>query len=529
MNKKNIVTCCLLVLFYFQILAQKAAPQNWFNLDYKKDKVYGVSTEKAYTELLKNKVSAPVIVAVIDGGTDINHEDLKAVIWANAKETNDGKDDDNNGYIDDINGWSFIGGATEDVKEDNLEITRLYAQYKKSFERLDTSKGFSDAAFEKDYRYYLKLKAAYMQGSGQFKEYQNMFNNIIDGLKNVKNYYKKDTLTIEELNAYNAQYQNDIMAKSALLAALKRSNKKQLIFTKTFASIYESKEEVDKFIDYNYNLSFDPRYKVGDNYLNTNEKFYGCNRVVGPKADHGTHVAGIIAAMRNNQIGINGVANNVQIMVLRVVPDGDERDKDVANAIRYASDNGAKIINMSFGKAFTSDKKAVDEAVKYAASKDVLLIHAAGNDAKNIDIEDNFPTAEMSDGSVAQNWIEVGASSWKKRKHLTADFSNYGKKRVDVFAPGVDIYSCTPDSKYASFSGTSMAAPVTSGVAALLKSYYPNLSALQIKNIILESSIKYNKKVWIPNTKNKTKLITLCKTGGIVNAYEAIKMAELLK
>jgi cell wall-associated protease len=230
--------------------------------------------------------------------------------------------------------------------------------------------------------------------------------------------------------------------------------------------------------------------------------------------------------VRNNNIGINGVAQNVRIMIVRVVPDGDERDKDVANGIRYAVDNGATVINMSFGKSFSYNKKVVDDAVKYAASKDVLLIHAAGNDAQNTEIEDNFPNPVFENTAEhAVNWVEVGACSWKK-DNLAADFSNYGKTTVDVFAPGVDIYSTVPGSKYDSYDGTSMASPVTCGVAALVRSYYPNLTAVQVKEIILKSVTPVKKKVLIPGTKKKAKLSEISRTGGIVNAYNAIKLAE---
>jgi subtilisin family serine protease len=276
---------------------------------------------------------------------------------------------------------------------------------------------------------------------------------------------------------------------------------------------------------YHLNIDFDPRNKVGDNPNDATERFYGCNRVSGPKGDHGTHVAGIIAAARNNNIGMNGVADNVKIMVLRVVPDGDERDKDIANAIRYAADNGAKIINMSFGKGFSPQKNVVDEAVEYAVQKGVLLVHAAGNDNNNIDTTNNFPRAIYLNNSVASSWLEVGASNWKSGKNIPADFSNYGKQTVDVFAPGVDIYSCIPESKYASFNGTSMASPVTAGVAALIWSYYPQLNAVQVKDIIMKSVVPVKGKVLIPGTKKKIKMTELCKTGGIVNAYQAIKLA----
>jgi subtilisin family serine protease len=287
----------------------------------------------------------------------------------------------------------------------------------------------------------------------------------------------------------------------------------------------EAKKHFKTQLDFQLNKELDIRKYVGDNYSNVNEKNYGNNRVSGPNGDHGSHVAGIIAADRNNNIGIKGVSNNTKIMVLRVVPDGDERDKDIANSIRYAADNGAKIINMSFGKALSPNKREVDEAVKYAISKDVLLIHAAGNDESNTDTIENFPTPRYYNSSEkASNWIEVGASTWMKKKNLTAPFSNFGKTTVDVFAPGFDIYSSIPESKYATFSGTSMAAPVVAGVAAVLRSYFPEITAAQTKALILESAIIYKKKVYIPGTHIKTKLSEISVTGGLVNLYSAVKL-----
>jgi subtilisin family serine protease len=266
---------------------------------------------------------------------------------------------------------------------------------------------------------------------------------------------------------------------------------------------------------------------VGDNYSNVNEKFYGNDSVLGANGDHGTHVAGIIAGIRNNGLGINGVANNVKIMIVRTVPDGDERDKDVANAIRYAVDNGATVINMSFGKAYSPYKNAVDEAVKYAQSKNVLLVHAAGNDSKNTDEENNFPTPKMLNGQTASNWIEVGASTPTDDEYLVAPFSNYGKRNVDLFAPGYQIYSTVPDSKYREMSGTSMASPVVAGVAALIRSYFPNLTAEQVKQVLMESVVPVKHKVILPgSTSKKVKFKTLCKSKGIINVYNAVEEAS---
>jgi cell wall-associated protease len=224
------------------------------------------------------------------------------------------------------------------------------------------------------------------------------------------------------------------------------------------------------------------------------------------------------------------VADNVSIMVIRAVPDGDEHDKDVANAIRYAVDNGAWVVNMSFGKSFSPRKAWVDEAVRYAESKDVLLVHAAGNDAKDIDVEDNFPNNRYGDdrSRTARNWITVGASG-PTLKELTASFSNYGKD-VDVFSPGVEIYSTLPGGdQYGNQQGTSMASPVTAGIAALLLSHYPELSAVQVKDVIEKSVTKVTAKVAKPGTEDEVSLSDISKTGGIVNAYEALRLAATVK
>src|SRR3989339_447429 len=229
---------------------------------------------------------------------------------------------------------------------------------------------------------------------------------------------------------------------------------------------------------YHLNFDFNPREIIGDDPETNADSLYGNNDVAGPRADHGTFVAGIIAAVRNNNIGCDGVAENAKIMALRVVPNGDERDKDVANAIRYAVDNGAKIINLSFGKDFSPQKELVDRALKYAGQKNVLVVHAAGNEGDNNDVEIRYPTNRDSQNKpLLQSWLDVGASSMKKGKNFPGFFSNYGKINVDLFAPGVDVFSLTPGSKYSVKSGTSFAAPVVSGVAALIMGAYPDLSA----------------------------------------------------
>ncbi|MGH7618314.1 MAG: S8 family serine peptidase, partial [Gemmatimonadaceae bacterium] len=281
-------------------------------------------------------------------------------------------------------------------------------------------------------------------------------------------------------------------------------------------------------LKYGLNPDYDSRTLVGDHYSDPTERHYGNADVMGQDAEHGTHVAGIIGAVRGNGIGVDGIAPAVKFMMIRVVPDGDERDKDIANAIRYATDNGAQIISMSFGKPYSPYKSTVDDAVKYADAHGVLMIHAAGNDGADLSKGKNFPTPAFLGGGHAINWIEVGASSWKGGVDLAGSFSNYGKHEVDVFAPGVDILSTEPGNNYGRLSGTSMAAPVVSGLAALLMSYYPNLSAGDIRRIIVSSVSRHaDQMVNKPGEgSDKVPFGTLSVSGGIVNAYRAVKMAE---
>ncbi|HEY0896485.1 MAG TPA: S8 family peptidase, partial [Sphingobacteriaceae bacterium] len=339
----------------------------------------------------------------------------------------------------------------------------------------------------------------------------------------------KTNPTLADFETFKPENENQGRAVKIVKSELK----KEPDFAKFKKELDEALEYFDTQLKYHLNLDFDSRPTVGDNYENSSERHYGNNDVTGPDADHGTHVAGIIAAVRNNGIGIDGVATNVRIMSVRTVPDGDERDKDVANAIRYAVDNGARVINMSFGKPYAWDKAVVDSAVRYAMSKDVLLVHAAGNDGQNNDVEKNFPTKYYTDSAglnigQAPGWIDVGASGWNNDESLKADFSNYGKKTVDVFAPGVQINSTVPGSKYEENDGTSMASPVVAGLAALIRSYYPELNALQVKNIIMESVTKVNPRVKVSEggSNKRVSFSDLSITGGVVNAYNALQLAD---
>src|SRR5690606_13668746 len=294
----------------------------------------------------------------------------------------------------------------------------------------------------------------------------------------------------------------------------------------TAADLADQLESLQGRLDYGLNPDFDPRDIVGDDYDDPEDRFYGNPDVAGPDPSHGTAVAGVIAAVRGNGVGIDGIAPRVLIMPVRTVPDGDERDKDVANAIRYAVDNGADVINMSFGKGYSPQKPWVDEAVRYAEERGVLLVHAAGNDGADIDVEPNFPSRLIEGGPEATNWVEVGASRWDAA--LAAGFSNYGRTRVDVFAPGERIYSLAPGDGYGAADGTGLAAPLVAVVAALLLACCPDLTPADVREIILDSVVRHDAQVPRPGSETGEQVAfgTLSVTGGVVNALSAVEMAE---
>lgn len=539
-NKIKLALTVLLTLSICFVYAQ--APENWFNLDYEKDGVRGVSTERVYKELIKGKTGKTVIVAVIDSGVDEEHEDLQAVMWVNEDEIpNNGIDDDKNGYVDDINGWNFLGGKDgRNVNEETLEVTRVYAHLRKKYEKLETTKGLSKKE-KKEYKLFKKVKEEVETKRGEAQMNLQMMAATVTMYEEAMN-RGKELLAGEKLNdATIAKIEKNAVPDDLLAIKLLKAAAEQKISFDEFrkevaAQIKQGQKYYKSQADYMYNPDWNPRKDIiKDDYSNSYEKGYGNNDVQGPDAGHGTHVAGIIGAIRDNNLGMKGVANNVRIMSLRAVPDGDEHDKDIANAIIYAVDNGASVINMSFGKSYGWDKNAVDKAVKYARKKDVLLVHAAGNSALNIDVSPNFPNDRYDKKGwfcprYADNWLEIGALSWKKGEDALAVFSNYGKTNVDVFAPGVDIYSTVPDKDaYDTFSGTSMASPVTAGVAALLRSYFPKLTAKQVKEIIMKSSVKLTGKVKIPGSEETVPMKEVCISGGVVNAYKAFQLAAETK
>jgi cell wall-associated protease len=519
--------------------AFKDVPKGWHLLDLQKDGYYGIDVEKTYAELLKGRKSVPVVVAIIDSGVDTTHEDLKPVLWHNPKEIpGNGIDDDNNGYIDDIYGWNFLGGKDgRNVNKDSYEAARIYYRLKKKYGNSIPADSVATPDQKEEIRLYRIVKDR-IEGDAKEASMNVMFlKNIVDKMpwsdSILQASLKKSEYGWDDLQQFKPVTDDDRVAWITIKSLFQGfqandlNNKKLIEITNEFYNGEKSKKDAVTQEPEDYRGEI-----VKDNYDDINDRYYGNSDVMAGTPMHGTHVAGIIGAVRNNGIGMNGVADNVKIMMIRAVPDGDEHDKDIANAIRYATDNGARVVNMSFGKSLSPEKKWVDDAVKYAESKGVLLVHAAGNDGKDVDVNDNFPNANYNNDTAtkASNWITVGASGDPAAGGITASFSNYGQHQVDVFAPGVKIYSTLPGgNQYGNLQGTSMASPVVAGMAALLMSYFPDLNAKQVKSIIEKSTTHItNITVKKPGTDEEVKMSELSTSGGIINAYAAVKLAESL-
>ena len=484
---------------------------NWGHLDLVTDTIPGMSVDKAYSEIIKNKKGTKTIVAVLDSGIDLNHEDLVNVLWTNTKEkAGNGIDDDGNGFIDDIHGYNFLGESYNE----QLEYVRML--------RLN----IGDAATLSKAK--AKLDIKYNEALQGKEQYESIYQAVKNADADVQKYLKKDVYTKQDLSSIKAT--DEAMQRNVAILnqmfGIKETIPDVLKDLKNGLTYYTEQ------LNYNLNKDFNGREPVGDDAYDITDVNYGNgnpkNRV--DDESHGTHVAGIIAAERNNGKGVNGVANNVAIMSIRAVPNGDEYDKDIARGIRYAVDNGARVINGSFGKSFSPNAEWVNEAIKYAADNNVLFVHAAGNDGANLDdpINANFPNDQINNGpEIADNVITVGALNPKYGSELVASYSNYGKINVDVFAPGTDIYSTYPNNEYEYSPGTSMAAPGVAGIAALVMSQYPSLTAAQVKKIILQSGLPIKSKVVLGSAGNKSDTLDQISTSGkIANAYNALVLAS---
>ena len=534
----TLTTCLILTSLSSQTV-------NWYHGERTDSIQITIGTDHLYEKIIKKKIGRSVVVAVIDSGVDIEHEDLDDVIWTNYNEIpNNGIDDDGNGYIDDINGWNFIGGSDgSQVDGDTFVMVRLYASKRKRFNNVDPNK--LDKKELEEYnewtKWGLKIDKEYNSAKKQYDEYAAQGDVLFPVMDRLAALDQSNGLTLAEIDTLRASYDRvDNIAANVLEYFVKETGSippMDQIRSEVVGPIEEIMNLYGPRWKYNYNADYDSRTIVGDDCNNPDESDYGNNLVEGPDAFHGTHVAGIIAAERNNEIGINGIANNARIMVLRAVPNGDERDKDIANAIRYAVDNGASIINMSFGKGHSPYKQTVDDAVRYAEKKDVLIVHAAGNSGADMSTAANFPNDRFLNPKgflffkkkQAKNWISVGASSQSQNENMPASFSNFGQNEVDVFAPGTVMYSTTPGNNYEIAQGTSMAAPVISGVAAVIRSYFPALTAEQVKEAIVESTVRSDKMVIKPGTEELVPFSTLSSSGGIVDLQAAFLLAARMK
>ena len=500
----------------------------WSATDLATDTIPGMSVDKAYAELIPNLKGINVIVAVIDSGIDIEHEDLKNVIWINKGEIpNNEIDDDKNGFIDDVHGWNFLG----DIVGENLEFTRIVRRYDTKFNGKDVAE-ISEFDME-TFVLYQKAKAEqnknYDETEANRDRYTQMLKQVTDANNQISKKLGKEGYTAEEL--------------AAIIDPSDDEQKNIAVLTQMLSyggSIPEFMVRLNGGIDYydgrmknHFNMDTDFRGVLNDNPYDITDTSYGDNDVDGPNpkkedALHGTHVAGIIAAQRGNGIGMDGVAQNVEIMVVRAVPDGDEYDKDVALAIRYAVDNGAKVINTSFGKGYSQNPEWVWEAIKYAGKKDVLIVNAAGNDGVDLDITTSYPNDQNGTGAeMSDNFITIGALNYKYGEEMVATFSNYGATSVDLFSPGVKIWSTTPLDTYEYLQGTSMASPNVAGVAAMIRSYYPKLSAKQVKQVLMDSGLHTSTPVIVGGEESNIQPFdAISKSGNTANLYNALIMAS---
>jgi len=504
------------------------ALKTWGAADLVTDTIPGMSTDKAYNEILNTRKGTNVIVAVIDSGIDIEHEDLKNVIWVNKDEIpNNGKDDDKNGYIDDIHGWNFLG----DIVAENLEYTRYIKKLGPKFK--GKSESSISAADREDYAIYKKALAEYEKEvqdvTANKARYEGILSQVKPAHSAMSKKFGKEDYTVKDLSSI----ENPSEAEQAQIAVLSQ----MLGFAD---SVPDAIEQLNGGVEYfggrlesHFNLEENYRSVLGDNPDDITDTNYGNNDVDGPDpkkedAMHGTHVAGIIAAQRNNSVGMNGVAGNVKIMVVRAVPDGDEYDKDIALAIRYAVDNGAKVINTSFGKYYSPNPEWVWDAIKYASDNDVLIVNAAGNEGINLDTVQVYPNDQEGTGAeIGDTFITIGALNYKYGSEMVANFSNYGKSSVDLFAPGVRIWATIPLDNYRYLQGTSMASPNVAGVAAVIRSYYPKLSAKQVKQVLMNSGLSSNSPVMLGGDESNTdNFKNISKSGKMVNLYNALIMAS---
>jgi hypothetical protein len=480
------------------------------------DGVPGAGIDEAYELLAGRSPAREVIVAVVDGGVDTEHEDLDDVLWTNPGEVpENGLDDDGNGYADDVHGWNFLGGVNgESVNFDTYEVTRLHGACLGDAAGTGTPRPDDDLCAEVAEAHAAELEEM-TQLAEQITQIEQVYPIVVQLLRRALG----TEPTIDNVTALAPLDPQLVQARGIYLQLASAGIDE--------AVLAREGESVRGRLEYGLDTGFDPRPIVGDDYEDLSQRRYGNADVAGPDPSHGTSVASVVAAERNNGTGLDGAGDGVRIMAIRAVPNGDERDKDVANAIRYAVDNGAHVVNMSFGKDYSPWRDIVEDAIQYAEENGVLLVHASGNDGRDLSQGYNFPEHRHRDADTDELWIEVGASGWQSADSLAASFSNYGAAQVHVFAPGVAIYSASPGNEYSPSDGTSVAAPVVSGIAGMLMAYFPDLTAAEVRAIILETATDVGSNVVArPGAPEETVPFgELSATGGIVNAAAAVERA----
>jgi len=514
---------------------------NWHWKDYDTDTVHGISLQQAYKYLQGfNKKPSPVIVAVMDGGVDTMHIELKNKLWTNPKEIqNNGIDDDKNGYIDDIHGWNFLGGKDgQNINKAAAEKSRIYHKFKAQFELITDTNELKSEIQKNQYKIWKQTaqEIEFSEEDAANLQYIKMATNALQKLgKVIIKEINDSNFTVQTLEPFQPLGRTTLDAKLAYLRTAQILGiEKESSYTEVIADLKEYIEGKDKSANAKSTPPENIRAAIiKDNYENFADKYYGNNDITGPSSKHGTHVAGLVASIPDSSWKVDKLYPAIQIMGIRVVPDGDEYDKDVALGIRYAVDNGAKIINMSFGKSYSPEQIWVDSAIRYAASKDVLIVHAAGNEYYDLNIKPVYPNPYSNFlKDTAKNVITVAASSdYFINETLLTDFSNYGSSIVDVLSPGNKIYSTIPGVyNHGYLQGTSMAAPIVSHIAAMIRSYFPSLTALDVKKIIKQSVWKPNDQeisYEIPQKEETKSLSEIASAGGIVNAAKAIQIASI--
>ena len=389
---------------------------------------------QAALDLLKQrgiKPSGPVVVGIIDSGVDTTVVSLKDALWTNPGETAaNGRDDNGNGYADDVHGWNFLG--TKDGTFNMISAgTEEYRQFKRLYPKYKNVLSRDSAQDKKEYDFYMRMRKE--AKIDQYLRYYEIASKSLDRL---------DSMSLVRLQQ---------MAKN----------------------IHSIEHDQDK------------RLLMGDNMDDADDRYYGNPTLTIEGCEHGTFVAGVIGGDAQDDHRFDGIAKDVaRLMIVRASPDGDEYDKDIASSIYYAVDNGARVINISLGKYYSPQERMVNDAIRYAADRDVLIICAAGNNSLNLDTIPSYPSGVDRAGRFLPNFLRVGANDEQGRY---AEMSNYGSKSVHLFAPGTLIASVFPGNKYDLSQGTSLAAPVVTAVAALLRSYFPYLKAAQITNLLMET------------------------------------------